>query len=266
MNSVDDKVASSSDASRNTSLIAGNSDGETSKTTGSQSNWRNKPRNRWPWENEEVMLSSDGTTYIEVKRQDESEGLIVKIDSDDLHKLKFPLRIQNGYAYERGECSPVAHAILGTTPDPSGRIVIDHKNGDHLDNTKRNLRVTTGRANSRNKGHYSLNNTGIIGLSKGTFTVKNSPNVYQRFVATLTDPRYPINPKTNKGKRYTRAVSFGITRTEEEEAKRIALKWLEDKKREVEYDIYPEFDGSTTIPGKGVGSSDPKWEGSQKRS
>jgi len=265
MKTEDEQVASSSDASRSTSLIAENSNCETSETIGSQANWRNKPRNRWPWENEEVLLDSGGVLHIEVRRQDEDEGLIVKIDNEDVPKLKFPLRIQNGYAYQRGENSPVAHAILGTTPDPEGKIVIDHINGDHLDNSKANLRITTGRANSRNKGHYSLNHTGIIGLSKGTFTVKNSDTIYHRYVATLTDPRYPINPKTNKGKRYTRAVSYGITRTEEE-ARAIALKWLKDKKREVGYDIYPVFEGSTTIPGKGVGSSGPKREGSRKRS
>jgi hypothetical protein len=147
---------------------------------------------------------------------------------------------------------------LGHEPDRTHSEVVDHINGDHLDNRKENLRIISGRDNTRNKAHYSLNNTGIIGLSKGTARVKDY--VYQRFVATLTDPRYPIDPKTNKGKRYTREVSFGGKGRTEEEARQIALDWLKAKKAECGYDVYEEVEGSTTIPGTGVEPSGSKWE------
>lgn len=223
------QVPSSSDAGRNTSLIAGKSE----TTTGSQQSWRNKPRLRAPWDNPEIV-SMEGVTYIHVIQPEHGVDKEVLIDEEDIDKLTYTIRIQGEYAFNRGENHPVAHHVLGITPDPKLRTVVDHINGNHLDNRKSNLRLVSFRGNVRNKGHYSLNHTGTIGLSKGTFMVKGSPIVYKRYVATLTDPRFPIDPKTGKGKRYTRAVSYGRHRTEEE-ARKIALDWLAEKKAETGY-------------------------------
>ena len=232
------QVASSGNTGRNTSLIAKNSE---SRTIGSQESWRNKPRDRVPWVNELVLANRDSTT-ISVHREDryEDEEKMVIVDTEDVHKLKYPLRIQGEYAFECGVNKPVAHKILGIKPDPELKVVVDHINGDHLDNRKSNLRLLPFRDNVRNKGHYSLNHTGIIGLSKGTFKCKGCDILYHRYVATLTDPRYPINPKTGKGKRYTRAVSYGVHRSEEE-ARQIALDWLRAKQAEVGYHDFKEI-------------------------
>lgn len=244
-----EQVPTNSDVGRNTSLIAGKS---SIKTTGSQISWRNLPRLRAPWKNP-ILISALGETHIHVVQPEHGVDKWVIVNNEDVDKLKFPLRIQGEYAYNRGENCPVAHTVLGVKPDSTLRKVVDHENGNHLDNRKQNLRVVPFRVNVINKGHYSLNHTGIIGLSKGTFKVKHSDNIYYRYVATITDPRFPIDPKTQKGKRYTRAVSYGKNRTEEE-AKKIALQWLRKKQAEVYSGTVVEK-GSTTIPGMGVDAS-----------
>lgn len=250
-----DTVASDGNIGRKTSLTAGTShaadataqsetaDANAKKSTATDSisnqdtkpvqSWRNKPRLRAPWLNPGVI--TDGTTAeILVVQPEHGVREFVILDEEDRDKLKYPIRIQGQYAFNRGCNDPIAHAILGITPDKSLKIVVDHANGNHLDNRKCNLILRPFRDNVRNKGHYSLNHTGTIGLSKGTFKVKGSDNIYYRYIATLTDPRFPIDPKTEKGKRYTRAVSYGIHRTEEE-AREIALAWLKQKREETGY-------------------------------
>lgn len=198
--------------------------------------WRNKPRLRAPWINP-AFLTDGKTREIAVEQPEHHVAKIVIIDEEDANKLKYPIRIQGEYAFNRGENDPVAHTVLGITPDKSRKMVVDHINGDHLDNRKCNLRLLPFRDNIRNKGHYSLNHTGIIGLSKGTFKCKGFDTVYHRYIATITDPNSKIDPITEKGKRYTRAVSYGIHRTEDE-ARKIALEWLRKKQDELGYNRF----------------------------
>lgn len=78
------------------------------------------------------------------------------IDSEDVEKVKFrKWRTSHSYVvtgrpYVKGDCKQLAHVVLGISAD-STNLVVDHINGNTLDNRKSNLRVIPQGKNVLNK-------------------------------------------------------------------------------------------------------------------
>lgn len=98
------------------------------------------------------------------------------IDADVINRLKqkatrlYVIRNSCDYlyihvSYGAGRKRPLTHFILGADLDTS-QYVVDHINGDTLDNRRSNLRIVDRASNQRNRKFNHVNKTGYRGVRK----------------------------------------------------------------------------------------------------
>lgn len=149
----------------------------------------------------------------------------VLIDKDDFELIsQYKISISNdNHAhtfYARTKCGAVHLLIM----KPPKGLVVDHINGNGLDNRKVNLRVVTVSTNNKNSGLRSDNKTSVRGVCK-------SKNRYRAFW-------YDNNKKKH-------SKSFSILKYGEEKAFSLATQFRLDM--ELKYGYLP-VNRSTTIP------------------
>ena len=104
---------------------------------------------------------------IKITRKDGSQHLTL-IDAEDVPKTKcFNWCINHGYIRtyipNTTKVLFLAHLLLGFRKE-SKNVVIDHINGNPLDNRKANLRVVSQSVNVRNRHTPPLNKHGHVGI------------------------------------------------------------------------------------------------------
>ena len=111
---------------------------------------------------------SDGVAYFNLYNQKNEKIATFIIDVCDIQKVEYhKWRLSHGHVVtglpSKGQQRDLSHVVLDIQKDDS--VVIDHINGDPLDNTRGNLRICSQGENVLNKRFMSNNTTGFIGVS-----------------------------------------------------------------------------------------------------
>ena len=111
---------------------------------------------------------SDGVAYFNIYNQKNEKIATFIIDVCDIQKVKYhKWRLSHGHVVtglpSKGQQRDLSHVVLDIQKDDS--VVVDHINGDPLDNTRGNLRICSQGENVLNKRFMSNNTSGFIGVS-----------------------------------------------------------------------------------------------------
>lgn len=111
---------------------------------------------------------SDGVAYFNLYNQKNEKIATFIIDVCDIQKVKYhKWRLSHGHVVtglpSKGQQRDLSHVVLDIQKDDS--VVVDHINGDPLDNTRDNLRICSQGENVLNKRFMSNNASGFIGVS-----------------------------------------------------------------------------------------------------
>lgn len=151
--------------------------------------------------------------YIMIRLYSQSKGeKFVMIDKEDFDKVNicnWKLRTDSMTFYALNSNNGFMHRLIMSCPKDKQ---VDHINGNGLDNRKTNLRIVTGRENSRSK-HNSTSKTGLMRIS---YTCKEN--------------RYRVHYKDFNGKQCSK--SFSVSKYGE-----LAL----DKAKEFELEIREKY-------------------------
>jgi len=138
-----------------------------------------------------------------------TKGYVALVDDEDFEfcsKINWRVLIQQKrrYAYD-ANCNASMHLFIMNTPKG---MVIDHIDGNGLNNQKSNLRICTQKQNSRNRGKSSNNKSGYKGVSRIKSSKKIPKWVAQIFVDRKNIYLGSFLTKEQAYKKYCEAAIF----------------------------------------------------------
>ena len=131
---------------------------------------------------------SDGVAYFNIYNQKNEKIAAFVIDVCDIQKVKYhKWRLSHGHVVtglpSKGQQRDLSHIVLDIPKDDY--VVVDHINGDPLDNTRGNLRICSQGENVLNKRFVSNNTSGFIGVSYKKDRDRYDPEI--RFEYTILE-------------------------------------------------------------------------------
>jgi len=162
----------------------------------------------------------DDTSYFKEVLVDNSIKEIVKDLGIRIDKQSYVLLRKKGY-------NPLHHLVLKHKSNME--TVVDHINGNRLDNRKDNLRVLTQANNANNRTKNSRCNTDTVGIAR------RSNGKYTYFRASVSDRTTVIENSKAKSQTKRYSKQFNINKLGEEEAMKQAKAWLSQKRAEFNY-------------------------------
>ena len=151
---------------------------------------------------------------VDTEFKEQLTGVLLSVDKKDYVRIK-------GKEY-------LHHFVTNFTFTSFSEGVIDHINGNPLDNRKRNLRHLSHSDNSSHRTKNSRSNTGVVGIARRT------SGQYDYFRATVSDRITAVESKA-KSQTVRYSKQFNINKLGVEEAMIQAKAWLKQKRSEFGY-------------------------------
>lgn len=114
-------------------------------------------------------IVSNGIAYFNLYNQRNKRIATFIVDVCDVQKIRYhKWRLSCGHVVtglpSKGQQRELSHVVLDIPKEDDFKVV-DHINGDPLDNTRNNLRICSQSENALNKSFMSNNTSGFIGVS-----------------------------------------------------------------------------------------------------
>lgn len=161
------------------------------------------------------------------------------VDLEDLEKVRYhKWRLSHGHVVtgcsSKGQQRDLSHVVLGFSKEDADGKVIDHRDGNPLNNRKRNLRICTQPENLLNKALSRSNTSGYTGVSYDSQRDRYAPEI-QRGYSRCHLGRYRTLEEALYARLTAERIVFGDWAREDEQERKVyqTANLSEERKQEI---------------------------------